>query len=152
MWNDYIILILGSMYSDIRLPVPWSYTSYPGSLFSFISSLTLSNHLLLCLPLLRIPCTFIFIAPPLFLRSASLHECTYHFNPLSWTFFAIAPTILPFLILLSFVTPHIYRSSDIYATSNYFSCTFFKFNAILMSLLRRRGGGGKKSHIFLKCP
>ena len=37
------------IYDDIRLHVTRSYTSSPDSPFSLISSLTLSNHLLLCL-------------------------------------------------------------------------------------------------------
>ena len=50
-----LILILipsdvGSMYDDIRLHVARSYTSSADSPFSLISSLTLSNHLLLSFP------------------------------------------------------------------------------------------------------
>ena len=56
--------------------------------------------------------------------------CPYHFNLLSCSFFVISPTfvvplILSFVILSSFVTPHIQRSILISATSNLFSCAFF---------------------------
>ena len=51
-----------SMYDDIRLHVARSYTSSADSPFSLISSYTLSNHLLLGLPLFLLPCTFITIA------------------------------------------------------------------------------------------
>ena len=37
----------------------------------------------------------------------------------------VVPLILSFLILSSFVTPHIHRSILISATSNLFSCAFF---------------------------
>ena len=56
------------MYDDIRLHVvAWSYTPSPDSPYSLTSSLTLSNHLLLGLPLL--PCTFVSIALLALLRS-----------------------------------------------------------------------------------
>ena len=95
------------------------------SLLFHISSFTFSNHLLLGLPLFRLPCTSIS-----FLCSAPVSSslAPYHFNLLSWTFFAISPTfavplILSFLILSSFVTLH--GSILISANSNLFSCTFF---------------------------
>ena len=53
---------VGSMYDDIRLHVARSYTSSADSPFSLMSSFTLSNHLLLGLPLFLLPCTFITIA------------------------------------------------------------------------------------------
>ena len=53
---------VGSMYDDIRLHVARSYTSSANSPFSLMSSFTLSNHLLLGLPLFLLPCTFITIA------------------------------------------------------------------------------------------
>ena len=100
-----------------------SYTSSADSPFSFISPFTLSNHILLGLPLFRIHYTFITIA-------LLLITCPYHFNLLSCTLFVFSPTfvvppILSFLILSSFVTPHIHRSILISATSSFFSCAVF---------------------------
>ena len=46
---------VGSMYDDIRLHVARSYTSSSDSHFSLISSFTLSNHLLLGVPLFLLP-------------------------------------------------------------------------------------------------
>ena len=118
------------MYDDIRLHVARSYTSSADSPFSLMSSFTLSNHLLLGLPLFLLPCTFITIALLPTQCSSLRITCPYHFNLLSCTFFVISPTfavplILSFLILSSFVTPHIHRSILISATSNFFSCAFF---------------------------
>ena len=56
MYVSHIVLHLiptfmwGSMHDDIRLHVARSYISSPDSLFSLISSLTSSNHLLLSVP------------------------------------------------------------------------------------------------------
>ena len=50
---------VGSIYVDIRLRVAQSYTSSADIPFSLISSFTLSNHLLLSVPLFLLPCTFI---------------------------------------------------------------------------------------------
>ena len=52
---------VGSMFDDIRLHVARSYPPLYSS-FSMISSLTLSNHLLLGLPLFLLPCTSIYNA------------------------------------------------------------------------------------------
>ena len=118
------------MYDDIRLHVARSYTSSADSPFSLMSSFTLSNHLLLGLPLFLLPCTFTTIALlPTYCSSLRI-TCPYHFNLVSCTFFVISPTfvvplILSFLILSSFVTPHIHRSILISATSNFFPCAFF---------------------------
>ena len=115
------------MYADIHLHEARSYISYPGSPFSLISSLTLSNHLMLGLPLVY----FHFHRPPSYAVLPTLRiTCPYHFNLLSWTFFPISPTfvvpLIPsFLILPSFVTPHIHHSIRISAASNLFSCGFF---------------------------
>ena len=82
------------IYDDIRLHVARSYTSSPDSPFSLISSLTLSNHLLL--GSLDFPLYMYFhlhCCAPL----ALLITCPYHFNLLSWTFFMISPT---------FIVPH----------------------------------------------
>ena len=109
-----------------------SYTSSADSPFSLISSFTLSNHLLLGLPLFILICTFISIAllPTCNECFYFLITCPYHFNLLSFTLFVISltfvvPLILSFLILNSFVFPHIYRSILISATSDLFSCAFF---------------------------
>ena len=58
---SYFQFYEGLMYDDIRLHVAQSYTSSADSPFSFISSFTLSNHLLVGLPL--------------FLAVAQLVEC-----------------------------------------------------------------------------
>ena len=61
------------LYDDIRLHVALSYTSSADSLFSLMSSLTLSNHLLLGLPLFILPFRAYFsLASPSFLRSVPL--------------------------------------------------------------------------------
>ena len=78
-----------------------------------MSSFTLSNHLLLGLPLFLLPCTFISIALLPTQCSSLLITYPYHFTLISWTF------------LVSFVTPHIHRSILISATSNLVSCDFF---------------------------
>ena len=60
--SSYSHFYVGSMYDVIRLHVARSYASFADSPFSSIRSLTLSNHLLLGLPLfLR---SFISIALP----------------------------------------------------------------------------------------
>ena len=60
--SSYSHFYVGSMYEDIRLHVLVArlYTSSADSLFSMISSFTLSNHL--GLPPFLLPCTFISIA------------------------------------------------------------------------------------------
>ena len=60
--SSYSHFYVGSMYDDIRLHVARSYTSSADSPFSLMSSFTLSNHILLGLPLFLLPCTFIIIA------------------------------------------------------------------------------------------
>ena len=60
--SSYSNFYVESMYDDIRLHVARSYTSSADSPFSLMSSFTLSNHLLLGLPLFLLPCTFITIA------------------------------------------------------------------------------------------
>ena len=102
------------MYGYIRLRVARSYTSSADSPFSLMSSFTLSNHLLLGLPIFLLPCTYITIALLPTQCSSLRITSPYHFNLLSCTFFVIPPTfvvplILSFLILSSFVTPHIHR-------------------------------------------
>ena len=69
------------------------------SLLVYISSLTLSNHLHLGLPLFLLPCTFISIALLPTYYSSLLITCPHHFNLLSWTLFAIPPTFIVPLIL-----------------------------------------------------
>ena len=71
---------VGSMYDNIRLHVAWSYTSSADSPFYLMSSFTLSNHLLLCLPLFLLPYTFITIALLPTQCSSLLITCPYHFN------------------------------------------------------------------------
>ena len=115
---------------EASLLVARSYTSSSDSPISLMSSFTLSNHLLLGLPLFLLPCTFITIALLPSSCSSLLITCPCHFNLLSCIFFVISPTfvvplILSFLILFSFEPPHIHRSILISATSNFFSCAFF---------------------------
>ena len=71
---SFIPLLCGvDLYDDIRLHVALSYTSSAGSLFSLMSSFTLSNHLLLGLPLFLLPFRAYFsLASPSFLRSVPL--------------------------------------------------------------------------------
>ena len=71
----------------------------------------------------------------LFLLFPSSDHLPVPFQPpfLDFQFFAIFPTfvvplIISFLILSSFVTPHIHRSIRISATSDYFSCALFSAN------------------------
>ena len=102
--SSYSHFYVGSMYDDIRLHVARSYTSSADSPFSLMSSFTLSNHLLLGLPLFLLPCTFITIVLLPTQCSSLRITCPYHFNLLSCTFFVISPTfvvplILSFLIL-----------------------------------------------------
>ena len=114
--TSYSHFYVGSIYDDVRLHVAWSYTSSPDSPFSLMSSFTLFNHLLLGLLLFLLPCTFISITLVPTQCSSLLITCPYHFNLLYWAFFAISPTsvvplILSFLILSSFVSSHINRST-----------------------------------------
>ena len=60
--SSYSHFYVGYMYDDIHLHVARSYTSSADGPFYLMSSFTLSNHLLLGLPLLLLPCTFITIA------------------------------------------------------------------------------------------
>ena len=95
-------------HDGIRLYVARSYTSTPDSVVSLISSLTLSHHLLLGLPLLLCTSTSIALHPT---QCFSIH-ITYHFNLLSWTFIEISPSFVVSLIrschiLSSFVNLHI---------------------------------------------
>ena len=62
--SSYSHFYMGSMYDDIRLHVAWSHTSSADSPFSFISSLTLSNHFRLVFSLVLLPYTFISITLP----------------------------------------------------------------------------------------
>ena len=118
----YSHFYVASMYDDIRLHVARAYTSSADSPFSLISSLTLSNRLLLGLPLFLLPYAFISIALLPTYCSSLLVTCQHHFNLISWSFFAISPTSIPsppdsfssYLIQLrNFVTPHIHRSSSL---------------------------------------
>ena len=116
-----------SMFDDICSSVVHSLHDSP---FSFISPLTLSNHLILGLPLFR---TF---PPSFFVRSALLFSlCLYQFRILYWTSIAISPTFgasipyLSFLILSTFVTSHIHRS-------NLFYCAFCNVPAPILPVSR----------------
>ena len=92
--SSYSHFYVGSMY--VRLHVARSYTLSDDSPFWLISSLTLSNHLPLGLPSLLPPFSplyFHFHRSPSYIigKSSSLTTtCPYHFNLLSWTFFAIS--------------------------------------------------------------
>ena len=78
--SSYSQFYVGSMYDNIHLHVAWSYTSSADSPFSLMSSFTLSNHLLLGLPLFLLSCTFITIALLPTQCSSLLITCPYHFN------------------------------------------------------------------------
>ena len=54
--SSYYRFYVGSLCDDIRLHVAQSYTSSADSPFSLRSSFTLSNHLLLGIPLFLLPC------------------------------------------------------------------------------------------------
>ena len=102
--SSYSHFYVGSMYDDIRLQVARSFTSSPDSPFSLVPSFTLSNHLLLGLPLFLLPCTYISIALLPMYWSSFLITCPYHFNLLSWTLFMpplFVPLILSLLVLSS---------------------------------------------------
>ena len=118
---------VGSMCDDIRLDVARLYTSSTDTPFSLTSSIALSNHFLLGLPLFLLPCTFISIALLPTQCSCLLITCPYHFNLLSWTSFVISPTfvvplILSFLILFQLRNSAHPSYHCISATSNFFSC------------------------------
>ena len=74
---------------------------------------------------------FHFHRPPSYTYCSSpLITCQYHFNIISWSFFAIflnsvVPIILSFIILPRSVTAHIHRVLLISATSNVVSRAFF---------------------------
>ena len=72
-----------SMYYDIRLHVAWSYTSSPDSPFSLMSSFTLSNHLLLGLPIFLV----LSLPSPSFLRCAPLFSSHAHTTSASFSGF-----------------------------------------------------------------
>ena len=93
--SSYSHFYVGSMCDDISLHVARSYTSSADSPFSF----TLSNHLLLVLPLFQflLPCTFITIALLPTQCSSLLITCPYHYNHVSCTFFVISPTFVALL-------------------------------------------------------
>ena len=99
-----------------------SYTSSADSPFSLMSSFTLSNHLLLCLPS---PLYFHYHRPPSYVVFLSSHDMPIPLQT-SFLYFLCAfptfvvPLILTFLILSSFVTPHIHGRILISATSNFF--------------------------------
>ena len=88
-----------SIFDDIHQHVAWSYTSSAASRFSLISSFTLSNHLLLGIPLLSPVLSF---PLPSFLRCAPLFASHAHTHStfVSYTFFAISPTFVISLIAL----------------------------------------------------
>ena len=90
---------VGSMHDETRLHVARSYTSSADSPFFLMSSFTLSNHLLLGLPLFLLPCTFITIALLPTQCSSLRITCPYHFNLLSCTLFVTSPTFVVILIL-----------------------------------------------------
>ena len=92
------------VYDDIRLQVALSYTSSADSLFSLMSSLTLSNHLLLGLPLFFLPFRAYFsLASPSFLRSVPLFSSrtTSNFFPVLFCDF---PHFLCLSRLYSFIS------------------------------------------------
>ena len=105
------------MYDDIRLRVARSYTSSPDY---FMSSVTLSSHILLGLPLFRRAYTFMYIAliptyAPLF--SSHAHTTSTCFPALSFRFPSLYWSYLLFHSLFRPVSS---------ATSTYlFSCDFF---------------------------
>ena len=72
--SSYSHFYVGSIYDDIRLHVARSYTSSADSPFSLISSFTVSNHLLLGLPLFLLPFTFFFHRPPSYVVFLSSHH------------------------------------------------------------------------------
>ena len=78
----------GSMYDGTCLHVAWSYTSSHDRSFFLISSLPLSNHLLLGLILLPRASVSIVLLPSQCLSLLHI-TCPYHFNHLSWTFLDI---------------------------------------------------------------
>ena len=113
------------MYVDIRLHVARSYTAYPASLFSLITSLLLSNHLLLCLPIFLLPYSSIPISLLPTLSSSLLTACPYHFNNLLRFPLLSCPPDSFISYPIRFVTLQIYRIIRISVTSDLFSCAFF---------------------------
>ena len=73
-------------------------------MFSLIASFTLSNHLLLGIPLFLLPCTLIFITLLRTYCSSLFITCPYHFHLISLTFFAISPLPFPPPLLFNCLT------------------------------------------------
>ena len=82
-------LFCASMFDDICSSVVHS---LPDSPFSLMTLLTLSNRLLLGLPLFHLPCAYISIVILPTQCSSLLIICPYQFRILSWTSIAISPT------------------------------------------------------------
>ena len=115
------------MYDDERLIAPRSYNFSPDSPFPLVSSLILSNHLLLGLAIDLFPCTSIHIA--LLSTESSSLRITYHMPiPLRPPFLEClrdfphfrCPLFLSFLMLSSFA---IHRSNRIFSTSSMSECS-----------------------------
>src|SRR5205814_8039097 len=102
------------------------------STLDFMSSLILSIHLILGLPLFLLPITFIWRALFGSLSMSILETCPNHLNLLSWilsTTVDFRPIIFitsSFLSLCSRDTPRIPRSQPISFTSTLSSSTFFR--------------------------
>ena len=77
----HLIVYVGSMYDDIRLHVARSYLVHIISPFSLISSFTLSNHLLLGLPLFFSPLYLHYHHPPSYVVFLSSHHMPIPLQP-----------------------------------------------------------------------
>ena len=84
--SSYSHFYVGSMYDDIHLHVARSYTSSADSPFSLLSSFTLSNHLLLGLPLFLLPCTFMHMSLQLQLLKCEVffQATTTYWSRMAW--------------------------------------------------------------------
>ena len=109
---------------SVQLSSLWYHPSLCPTILSLVSSLTLSNYPLLLL----LPCAFIYIALLPTWCSSTLITCAYIPLQPPFVYFLCdfphvsCPIILSFLILSSFVTPHVHRSIRISTTSNLSSC------------------------------
>ena len=109
-------LLCESMFDDICSSVVHS---LPDSPFSLISPLTLSNHLILGLPLFRtLPSSFFLCSALLFSSYARTSSAFYIGVPLRFLPLLVHRSrIISFLILSTLVTSHIHHS-------NFFYCAF----------------------------
>ena len=130
-YSSYSHFYMGSMYNDKRHHVHRSPTSSADSPSSLISSFTLFNHLLLCITLFLLTCTFSSIAfLPREFSLLSSHHKPVPLQPPFLNFLCDFPHFRyhPYSLISDFVqlrnSAHPSYSILISAISHFFSCAF----------------------------